>query len=130
MLYDGALARIAQGRQRLVEGDVLEAGLSLHRSQAIVAELRNSLNMEEGGEIAANLDRLYSYIHQLLVKSMLENQSEPLDEAAGLLMELRGAWSEVAKPDKAPQEQEHRMPDSTMKVQGVTSESRLLKITV
>jgi flagellar protein FliS len=103
--------------------------LAIHRSQAIVAELRKSLNIEEGGEIAANLDRLYSYVHQLLVKSMLENQSEPLDEAVVLLMELRGAWSEVAKPAKEPQG-ERRLGDSTLAIGSTVSETPSVKITV
>jgi flagellin-specific chaperone FliS len=39
---------------------------------------------------------LYAYLHELLVKSMLENRAEPLNEAVKVLTELRGAWSEVA----------------------------------
>ena len=31
-----------------------------------------------------------------MVKAMVENRAEPLDEAVKLLTELRGAWSEVA----------------------------------
>jgi flagellar secretion chaperone FliS len=96
LLYNGALFRIVQGRQRLQEKNPLHAGLAISKAQAIVGELRNSLNMEAGGEIAANLSLLYDYIHELFVKAMLENRPEPLEEAAALLTELRGAWSEVA----------------------------------
>ena len=49
MLYDGALARIAQGRQRLQEKDLLQAGVAISKAQAIVGELRQSLNMDAGG---------------------------------------------------------------------------------
>ena len=101
LLYDGALSRIAQGRQRLQEKDLLQAGLAISKAQAIVGELRQSLNMEAGGDVAVNLSRLYPYIHDLLVKAQRENLSEPLDEATNLLNELRGAWSEVAKQAKA-----------------------------
>ena len=101
MLYDGALARIAQGRQRLQEKDLLQAGVAISKAQAIVGELRQSLNMEAGGDIAGNLSRLYGYLHDLLVKAMRENSAEPLVEATILLTELRGAWSEVAKQAKA-----------------------------
>jgi flagellar secretion chaperone FliS len=101
MLYDGALARIAQGRQRLQEKDLLQAGLAISKAQAIVGELRQSLNMEAGGDVAGNLSRLYAYIHDLLVKAQRGNLAEPLEEATNLLNELRGAWSEVAKQVKA-----------------------------
>jgi flagellar protein FliS len=100
MLYDGALSRIAQARQRFLEGDKVYGGIAVARAQAIVAELRKSLNLEEGKDIAANLDRLYQYIYDVLVKSLLEHRTEPLDEAARILNELRGAWAEVAKQCK------------------------------
>jgi flagellar protein FliS len=54
------------------------------------------LDLDSGGDIAKNLDRLYAYLHELLAKAMLVNRIEPLKEAAKLLTELRGAWSEVA----------------------------------
>jgi flagellar secretion chaperone FliS len=96
LLYNGALFRIAQGRQRLQEKNQLHAGLAISKAQAIVGELRQSLNPNAGGDIAKNLDRLYAYLHELMVKAMVENRTEPLDEAVKLLTELRGAWSEVA----------------------------------
>ena len=96
LLYNGALSRIAQGQQRLQENDRLQAGLAVSKAQSIVGELRRSLNMEAGGEVAVNLKLLYGRIQELFVKAMLENRTEPLDEAAKLLTELRGAWEEVA----------------------------------
>ena len=104
LLYDGALSRIAQGRQRFQEQDLLHAGLAISKAQAIVGELRQSLNMEAGGDIAKNLSSLYAYLHDLLVKGMLENRAEPWEEAATLLNELRTAWVEVAKQAKEPLE--------------------------
>jgi len=100
LLYEGALSRIAQGHQRLQEKDRLQAGIAISKAQAIVGELRQSLNMEAGGDIAKNLSRLYAYLHDLLVKAMIESQVEPLEEAANLLNELRTAWVEVAKQAK------------------------------
>jgi flagellar protein FliS len=100
MLYDGALSRISQARQHLEKRNVLQAGLAVTKAQAIVGELRNSLNMDAGGEIAANLGQLYVYLHELLVKTTLENRTELLDEAAKLLNELRTAWVDVARQVK------------------------------
>lgn len=104
LLYDGALSRIAQAKQRLGEGDAVYAGVAVSKAQAIIAQLRNSLNMEAGGEIAENLNLLYLYLHELFVKVMRENKSEPLDEATVLLNELRAAWADLAKQVKELQE--------------------------
>ena len=100
LLYDGALSRLAQARQRFQGGDRLQAELAVTKAQAIVNELRNTLNREEGGEIAENLHRLYLYIHDLLVACLLDHKPEPLTEASALLEELRVAWAEIARQYK------------------------------
>jgi flagellar protein FliS len=96
LLYNGALSHIAQGQQWHKKGDMVQAGLAISKAQAIVGELRQVLDMDSGGDIAKNLDRLYAYLHELMVKAMLVNKVEPLNEAAKLLTKLREAWSEVA----------------------------------
>jgi flagellar protein FliS len=116
MLYDGALARLAQAKQRIHERNHLQAGLAVSKAQAILAELRQSLNLEEGGEIASNLDRLYAYLHDRLVKVALDYRPEPLDEAARLLSELRPAWAEVAR--QAKECLDGRLQASSQKIEG------------
>ena len=96
LLYNGALSHIAQGQQWQKKKDLVQAGLAISKAQAIVGELRQVLDLDSGGDIAKNLDRLYAYLHELMVKAMLVNRIEPLNEAAKLLTELRGAWNEVA----------------------------------
>ena len=96
LLYNGALSHIAQGQQWQKKKDLVQAGLAISKAQAIVGELRQVLDLDSGGDIAKNLDRLYAYLHELMVKAMLVNRIEPLNEATKLLTELRGAWSEVA----------------------------------
>ena len=96
LLYNGALSHIAQGQQFHKEKDLAQAGLAISKAQAIVNELRQVLDLDSGGDIAKNLDRLYAYLHELMLKAILVNGIEPLNEAAKLLTELRGAWDEVA----------------------------------
>ena len=96
LLYNGALSHIAQGQQFHKEGNLVQAGLAISKAQAIVGELRQVLDLDSGGDIAKNLDRLYAYMHELMVKAMLASRVEPLNEAAKLLTKLREAWSEVA----------------------------------
>jgi len=96
LLYNGALSHIAQGQRFHKANDLVQAGLAISKAQAIVGELRQVLDLNSGGDIAKNLDRLYTYLHGLMVKAMTASRIEPLNEAAKLLTELRGAWSEVA----------------------------------
>ena len=92
MLLEGALERVAGARGRMVNGLVGEKAELITKTLAIVDELRGSLDLARGGEIAANLDALYAYISQRLIKANVENRPEILDEVSSLLKEIHSAW--------------------------------------
>lgn len=92
MLMDGALDRLAAAKGAIANGSMEAKGRLIQRAMAIVDELRSSLNLDAGGEIASNLDALYDYFNRQLVRANLENRAELLDEVANLLREVRSAW--------------------------------------
>lgn len=95
MLMDGALERISAARGA-IENNAPEAkGRLLHRAVSIVDELRASLNLEAGGQIAANMADLYEYVGRQLLRANLENKVELLDEASHLIREIRSAWIQI-----------------------------------
>jgi flagellar protein FliS len=96
MLLDGAIERIVSARVALGNGAIEAKTRLLHRAVTIVNELRASINLEQGGELASNLGDIYDYCGRILLKANLENNAEPLDEAARLLREIRGAWMQIA----------------------------------
>lgn len=100
LLYEGAIFRIGQAAQEMAKQNTLASGMALYRALAIIAELRNSLNLEEGGEIARNLDRLYLYMHEELVRGHLARQFEPLERVRTLLTDLNSSWRQVAQQVK------------------------------
>ena len=95
MLMDGALERIAAASGMMKNGNGVEKAQLLHRAVAIVDELRNTLNLKEGGAIAANLDSLYEYMCRRLMQANAENKPEWLDEVSRLLGEIRSAWLQL-----------------------------------
>ncbi len=95
MLMDGALERISSARGAMEHGQVDTRNHLIHRAVEIVQELRASLNMEAGGEIAANMADLYDYSSKQLVRANLENRPELLEEVANLLRQLRSAWIQI-----------------------------------
>ncbi|MDY6941647.1 MAG: flagellar export chaperone FliS [Pseudomonadota bacterium] len=95
MLMDGALERVAAAKGLMQHGDVAGKGLQISKAIAIVDGLRMSLDLEAGGEIAANLDNLYEYIGRVLLQANLNNNPTQLDEVADLIHELKGAWEAI-----------------------------------
>ena len=95
MLMDGALERIATARGCMERKDMVEKARLLNRAVSIVGELRNSLNLNDGGQIAANLADLYDYMGRSLLKSNADNSTQLLDDVSRLLHEIRGAWISI-----------------------------------
>ncbi len=95
MLMDGVLERLASARGAMDHGETEAKNRLIHRAVAIVEELRASINVQAGGQIAANLADLYDYCGRQLVRANLENRGELLDEVGNLLREIRGAWVQI-----------------------------------
>lgn len=97
MLMEGGLARLAQARGAMERGDVALKGALIGKAVDIVGGLREALNQDEGGEVAANLDNLYAYMTTRLLEANLKNDPAILDEVAGLLREVKAGWDGIAQ---------------------------------
>jgi len=95
MLMDGVLERLASARGAMDHGATEAKSHLIHRAVAIIDELRASLNLQSGGQIAANMADLYDYCGRQLMRANLENRPELLDEVGKLLREIRGAWIQI-----------------------------------
>jgi len=96
MLMDGALERIATARGCMQRNETAEKARLINRAVSIVGELRNSLDLRNGGQIAANLAELYDYMCRRLLRATADNKLEMLDEVSTLLHEIRAAWLAIA----------------------------------
>ena len=95
MLYDGAIRFLNVAREELGSGDLEARHKNLLRAQRVIGELISSLNSEKGGEVAANLQRVYTFMLQQLVEANLHDKVEPIDHVIDLLRDLRRSWQEV-----------------------------------
>lgn len=99
MLMDGAIERIRAAQGCIERGEMAEKAKLIHRTVAIIGELRGSLDLAAGGPIAANLSELYDYMSRRLLAATLENNTQMLNEVGKLLADIRGAW--VAIPQQS-----------------------------
>lgn len=96
MLYDGAIRFVGQARAAMARKDVAARGEAISRVLTIVAELQNTLNVDEGGTIAQELDRLYTYINLRLLDVTAKQDATALDEVEKVLVTLRDGWAQIA----------------------------------
>jgi flagellar biosynthetic protein FliS len=76
--------------------------VAVDRSLAILSELRSTLKVEEGGEIAQSLDKMYTYLTARILEASQKLNVAPLDESMKLLRILNSAWTEIAEREQNP----------------------------
>ena len=95
MLYNGCLKFIDDGKAALEEKNFEEANIQLQKAKRIISEFRLTLNMDY--DISHQLFMLYNYIYDRLVEGNIKGDMAQIDEARGIISELRDAWLEAMK---------------------------------
>ncbi|MCL4104561.1 UNVERIFIED_CONTAM: hypothetical protein GTU68_047523 [Idotea baltica] len=101
MQLDGALDRLASAKGAILRNEISRKGELLSSAIAIIDSLRASLDLQRGGEIAANLQALYDYMESQLVEVSMTSDVSLLDQVGSLLKEIRTGWE--AMPNEVRQ---------------------------
>ena len=97
LLMDGAIESVNSAKYHMSQNDVAHKGEDISKAMSILTGLMSSLDMEQGGEISANLTSLYDYMLTKLVEANVSDLSENLDEVAELLNEIKTGWAAIPK---------------------------------
>jgi flagellar protein FliS len=97
MLYEGAIRALERSLPGFSNTDPAEANMTIHnnlqRAQDIVRQLNAALNMQQGGEVAENLRRLYDYFERRIWESNVRKNPAGVGEVIRHLNVLREAWA-------------------------------------
>ncbi|MEO1822543.1 MAG: flagellar export chaperone FliS [Candidatus Lambdaproteobacteria bacterium] len=100
MLYDGAIKNASFAVEHMKSGQIEKVHDCLIKTKNIVTELMATLNMDRGGDIAKNLQSLYSYMFSQLIEANMNKKTEPVVIVIDLLKELRAAWTQINSKKK------------------------------
>ena len=95
MLYDGAIRFLRAAITAIDAKDIEKAHEMNIRTQEIVREFRDTLNMDI--ELSANWDQLYEFMEYRLVEGNMKQDKAMLQEVLDLLKEMRDTWAEATK---------------------------------
>lgn len=96
LLLDGAASAIASACGAIERGDLPAKSRAIGRAVGIVDEgLRNALDLERGGSVAAALHALYTCVLVRLTQANCNNDGALLRECSRLLAPVREAWSAI-----------------------------------
>ena len=105
LLLEGLLQAVATARGALTRGDVRVKCSSIAKAVRILEEgLMTSLDLEAGGEIAANLEAVYDYALRRLIQANAGNNDAMLQEVARLIETIAHAWKEMKNNNYAANE--------------------------
>ena len=97
MLYEGAIRFLERAEAGFRLEDPVEFNTTINdnilRAQDIVRELDFSLNVEQGGELAVQLRRLYDYFDRTLLEANLRKDPAGIVEVTKRITVLRDAWA-------------------------------------
>jgi flagellar protein FliS len=105
MLYQGAIRFLKQAEDDIRKKDFIKKSQSIDRAVAIIQHLQGTLDVDKGGKVAEDLDRLYTYISSRIFDASSKLDLGALKEATQLLTTLLSAWEEIAQKD-----QKHSVP--------------------
>lgn len=95
MLMAGAIERLVQGKAAMEQKNIAVKGERLGKALDIVISLRGCLSMNDGGEVAKNLDQLYEYMISQIMLANQQNTPETIDDVVSILREIKSAWDQI-----------------------------------
>lgn len=92
LLTDGLLEELARARGHIVGKRYEMKANSLNKCTEIINGLSSSLDFDQGGEVVANLGRLYDYCAGRLYTAGVSLDPAIIDEVSALLTTIKQGW--------------------------------------
>ena len=128
MLYDGAIKNASFAVEHMKSGQIEKVHDCLIKTKNIVTELMATLNMDKGGDIAKNLQSLYSYMFSQLIEANMNKKTEPVVIVIDLLKELRAAWTQI-NSKKKNDAKSHNTPGKDIKQNNQVNAEKRISVT-
>jgi len=97
LLYEGAIKFMNLAIKELEANNYEEKGRYINRAQDIINELNAVLDTDAGGEIAANLRKLYLFINNRLSEANAKRDPQMIREVITLMEELNQGWKAIVR---------------------------------
>lgn len=95
LMFTGALQRLAQVRYAMEQKDIANKGIYIGKAIGIIIGLNNSLNMDEGGQIARNLSELYDFMLRKITEANINNDVKAIDDVCEILRTIKEGWDSI-----------------------------------
>jgi len=96
LLFDRLLQNLSVARSAMVKGQIGVKAENLAKAVRIIDEgLKLALDLEKGGDIAANLNGLYGYCVLRLTQANARNDVAALDDVVRVIGPIAEGWKQM-----------------------------------
>ena len=99
LLYEGAIKFCNIAIIGVEQNDVQKTHDNLRKAQAIIEELRSTLNHKY--PVAKDFEEVYKYIYNLLVTANVTKKTEEIEAALVEIRGMRDTWKQVMQKTKS-----------------------------
>ncbi len=102
LLYEQSIEDLRRALQALGRGDIEERTRAINHAIVVIGYLQASLDKEQGGQVAVNLERFYDRLRAGIVEAQLQQSAALLEQRIADLMQVREAWCAVERSSATP----------------------------
>jgi flagellar protein FliS len=92
LLFNALIDSVVDAESHLMNRRPEAKGNAVSKAQNILLGLRATLDFEQGGEVARNLDDLYDYCLRRLTHAHVSNDQAAFREVRDLMHSIKEAW--------------------------------------
>lgn len=96
LLFKALLDKLAIAEGAISRGDVPARCDAISKATNIVIELKSSLDHENGGEVASELDRLYEFSISELLDANSQKSIEKIRSVRAVISQINEAWIQIS----------------------------------
>jgi flagellar protein FliS len=100
LLYEQMIEDLRRALEALEHNQIELRTRCINHTILVLGHLQNTLNMDQGGKVACNLERFYNLLRAKLVEAQGRASKELLKAQIESLLSLRDAWIEVDRADR------------------------------
>ena len=100
MCYEKAIQLLNRAKEHLLDQEIEKKVYKTKKVIDIINELNGALDMAKGGQIAVNLQSIYTYLIQRILSGDINKDTSAYDEAIRILSDLKEAWEQISSEEK------------------------------
>jgi flagellar protein FliS len=101
-LYEQIIEDLRRALAAQARGSIEGRTRSINHAVLVLAHLQSSLDKDQGGKVAVNLERFYNQVRIGLVGAQLQQSAAAIETQISHLMLVHDAWCEVERRIAAP----------------------------